>query len=327
MRPLYFALFIISVCLTRQSGGYAQSPGVAMAHHPAAQALLDNNIKLFTRPEGIEVDYQQIVLGRSQNAVINGRSITADKRKVHIDLEYKQVGRTARLKLLCDGNTFYRLETLPEQSTMVSYTLQELQTALDQLATNETERVARDDVEKEQTGIHGFAGISAALSDLKKRMIFSEPKATTLEVPGKDKLNVNMIEGQWTNEVLDIIAPTKKGTSPNQQDQRYLWKEKLHFFQVPRLARLYFNASNDQLVRIEMVGITEKQGPDKVLVSIDLNKVELLKTLDAKLFEPNETEKKYTRIPHDLAADIKNRHQQTMNIMKIQQQMQSQRDR
>lgn len=323
MRPSYFALLPILCWLIGQDRGFAQTPPTAQnVTNPAATALLDASIKTLSRPEGVDVKFRLNIISRSEPAVITGQSITADPKRVHIELKYKQVERTGTLKLLCDGNTFYRIESVGDQNAYATYTMKDLQEALAKLATNEAERVAKDDVEKEQQGIHGFEGIAAMVRDLKTRMIFSEPKAATLTFEGKSLDKVMMIEGRWTEEVLEMIAPVKKGNDPNQQDQRYLWNEKLYFFTVPRLARLYFEAGNQRLLRLELLGITEKQGPDKVLSFVDVLSTTPLATLDAKLFVPSEAELKFKKVDIDLVSDVKTRHQQTMNILKMQQQMQ-----
>lgn len=324
MRPSNFALLLSIALMIWQSRVFAQVPTTPApaTTHPAALALLDTNLKTLTRSEGVEVRFQQTILGRGQPAVINGLSVTADQKRARVELNYKQVERTAHLKLLCDGTTFYRLELIDDQNSLITYSLKELQEALDHLATNETERVAKEDVEKEQQGMHGFEGVAALVKDLKVRMTFGEPVATTIDLPGKPKHPVKVIEGRWTNEVLDMIAPPKKSNDPNQQDQRYLWNEKLYFFSVPRQAKLYFDATNQQLLRIELLGIIEKQGPEKVLSYVDFQSITPLASINAGLFQPTEEELKFKRVTIDLAKEVKNRHQSTLNILKMQQQMQ-----
>lgn len=324
MRPSYFTLFLALTLMTWQTGGFAQTPPQppVVASAPAALALLDANIKALTRPEGVEVKFQQTLFGSSEPATLTGTSITAAGKKVHFDLKYQQVHRKAELKLLSDGVTFHRLETLPENSTITSYTIQELQDVMKKLATSETERVAMEDVEKTQLGLHGFEGISAMISDLKRRMIFGEPLAATIDLPGKPKQAVKVIEGRWNNEALEMIAPTKKTNATNQQDPRYLWNEKMSFFLLPRLAKLYFDAAGGQLVRLELWGITEKQGPEKVLLNMDILSLSPLAALDAKVFQPTEAELKYKPVKFNLAEALKNQHQNMMKMLKEQQKAQ-----
>ena len=119
---------------------------------------------------------------------------------------------------------------MPGSNTLVSYSLNELQTVLDKLASSETERVAKEDVEQIQVGMHGFEGISAMISDLKRRMNFGDPTAGTIDLQGKPKQAVKIIEGRWNNDALELIALTKKTDDANQQDRRYLWNEKMTFF-------------------------------------------------------------------------------------------------
>ncbi len=324
MRPSYFTLFLVLGLVTWQSRGFAQTPPppVVTASTPAALALIDASIKSLTRSEGVDVQFQQTLFGISEPATMTGRSITAANKRVHIDLKFKQIRRESGLKLLSDGVTFYRLETIPDNNTMVTYSLQELQTVLDKLATSETERVAKEDVEKDQLGLHGFEGISAMISDLKRHMIFGEPSATTIDLPGKPKQAVKVIEGRWNAETLEKIAPTKKTSDSNQQDQRYLWNEKMAFFMVPRLVKLSFDTGSGQLVRLELLGITEKQGPEKVLLNMDFLSITPLTTLDAKLFQPTEAELKYKQEKFNLVEAVKHQHQNMMNMLKQQQQLQ-----
>jgi len=323
MRPLYLTLFLVLGLMNWQTRGFGQTPSQpAVANSAqAANALIDAAIKSLTRPEGVAVQFQQTLFGRSEPATITGKAITAADKRVHFDLKFKQLQRQSQLKLLSDGVTFYRLESIPGSNTMTSYPLAELQSALNKLATSETERVAKEDVEREQLGMHGFEGISAMLSDLKKRMIFGEPVATTIDLPGKPKQAAKVIEGRWNSEVLEMIAPTKKTNDQNQQDQRYLWNEKMSFFMAPRLAKLYFDAANGQLLRLELWGITEKQGPEKVLLNMDITSITPLSTLDMKLFQPTEEELKYERVKFNLAEALKNQHQMMMNMLKQQQQL------
>lgn len=336
MRPSYFTLFLVLGLLTWQNRGFAQTPpgAVATASTPAALALIDASIKSLNRPDGVDVQFQQTFFGHSEPATMTGRSITAANKRVYLDLKFKQMHRDSELKLLSDGVTFYRLTLTPNSSpgvpgeggmdnaTMVTYSLQELQAVLDKLATSETERVAKEDVEKDQMGLHGFEGISAMISDLKRHMNFGEPSATIIDLPGKPRQAVKVIEGRWNAETLEKIAPTKKTSDPNQQDQRYLWNEKMAFFMVPRLAKLSFNAGSGQLVRMELLGITEKQGPEKVLLNMDFLSITAMTTLDARQFQPTEAELKYKRETFNLVEAVKNQHQNMMNMLKQQQQLQ-----
>lgn len=322
MRPSYLTLFLALSLMTWQKGGFAQTvpQPVVTTSSPAALALLDASIKSLTRPEGVEVRFKQTAFGNSEPATLTGKSITAAGRKVHFDLQYQQVQRHAQLKLLSDGVTFHRLETIAGNNNIISYPLQELQDVMKKLATSETERVAMEDVEKTQLGLHGFEGISAMIIDLKRRMNFGDPTAATIDLPGKPAQAVKVIEGRWNNDALEMIAPTKKTNAQNQQDQRYLWNEKMSFFLVPRLAKLYFAAAGGELVRLELWGITEKQGPEKVLLNMDILSTIPLTTLDTKLFQPTEAELKYQPVKYNLAEAVKNQHQNMLNMLKQQQQ-------
>lgn len=324
MRPLYITLFLILGLSFWQIRGFSQTPPqpTISKSSPAALALLDDTIKTLTRPEGVDVQFHQTLFGLSEPATITGKSITAADKRVHIDLKFKQLQRESQLKLLSDGVMFYRLESILDNKTMTSYSIKELQTALDQLATSEAERVAKADVEKDQQGMHGFEGISAMISDLKRKMIFGEPTAASIDLPGKNKQAVKVIEGQWSSETLELIAPNKKTSDPKQQDQRYLWNEKLSFFFVPRQVRLYFDASTGQLVRLELWGIAEKQGPAKLLLKMDILSISPLLSLDKSLFQPTEAELKYKQEKFDLTQAIRYQHQNMMNVLKQQQQLQ-----
>lgn len=324
MRPLDFTLLLmlsLSCCETRVFGQTA-TPATPTSTAPAAAALLDASLKAMTRRDGVDIQFQQTIFGRSQPVVISGQSLTADSKRTRVELRFKQVERQAQVKLLCDGTTFYRIESVGPDQQIISYTLKDLQDALDKLATNETERVAKEDMEKEQQGMHGFDGIAAMVKDLKSRMNFSEPKPGTMTLTGKPDVAVKIIEGHWTNVVLDMLAPPKQGNDPNQQDRRYLWNEKLSFFLVPRTAKVYFDQTTGQLLRIELLGITEKQGPERTLSLVDITSITPMKSLDSKLFQPTPEELKYKKIPIDLTVMVKQRHMQTMENLKMQQQMQ-----
>lgn len=330
MRPSYFTLFLIAISLTRQTGVVAQpptppstaTPGITSTN-PAAQALLEQAIKLLTKPEGVDVRFVQTIISRSQPVTVTGRSVTASGKRAYVELQYQQVKRQATLKHICDGETFYRLEKLPDTNQLLTYSMKDLQATLDSLASNEAERVAKEDVEKQQQGFHGFEGIAAQFKDLSRRMYFAAPVNTTLDLPGKPKLSVKMIEGQWTPATVDAIAPVKKSSDPKAQDYRYLWNERLYFFHVPRSAKIYFDASTGHPLRIELLGITERKGPDVLLASFEITSLTFPTSLDAKIFKPTEAELQYKPVPIDLATMVKNRHAETMNTLKMQQQMQN----
>ncbi len=330
MRPSYFTLFLIAISLTRQTGVVAQpptppstaTPGITSTN-PTAQALLDQAIKLLTKPEGVDVRFVQTIISRSQPVTVTGRSVTASGKRAYVELQYQQVKRQATLKHICDGETFYRLEKLPDTNQLLTYSMKDLQATLDSLASNEAERVAKEDVEKQQQGFHGFEGIAAQFKDLSRRMYFTAPVNTTLDLPGKPKLAVKMIEGQWTPATVDAIAPVKKSSDPKAQDYRYLWNERLYFFHVPRSAKIYFDASTGHPLRIELLGITERKGPDVLLASFEITSLTFPTSLDAKIFKPTEAELQYKPVPIDLATMVKNRHAETMNTLKMQQQMQN----
>lgn len=323
MRPSYFTLILTLGLSFWQTGGFAQTPPQPAIQNsaPAALALLNAAIKLLTRPEGVEVHFRQTVFGISEPAILSGKSITAEGKKIHFDLKYQQVQRQSQLKLLSDGETFHRLESISGSNTIISYSLHELQNVMKKLATSETERIAMEDVEKTQLGLHGFEGISAMISDLKNRMIFSDPVAATIDLPGKPQQAVKVIEGRWNQDTLEQIAPTKKTSAQNQQDQRYLWNEKMSFFLVPRMAKIYFATGSGDLVRLELWGITEKQGPEKVLLNMDILSIVPLATLDSKIFRPTEEERKYQLVKYNLEETIRNQHQNMINILKQQQQL------
>ena len=160
MPSSHFALFLIILAMSWQSRGFAQPPvpPPLTSTDPDAAALLDSNVKALTRPEGVEVKFTQAIGNRKEGAKFTGRVVTASNNRTLVEVDFKQVGRSGAVKLVCDGTTFHRFESLPELKQRVSYTLKDLQEALDKLATSEAERVAKLDVEKEQQGVHGFAG-------------------------------------------------------------------------------------------------------------------------------------------------------------------------
>ncbi len=325
MRPLHLIILAHFCFLTWQTRVFAQTPAPEKptASSPAAVALLDGAIKELTRPEGVDVRFHQEVFAPTQPVIVVGRSVTAPGKRVRIETEFKQVARSTKVKLLCDGTNFHRIESLFGQNSITTYTLKELQDEMEKLATTETEKVVKEDLEKEQQGMHGFEGVSALVKGLKTRMLYGEPKAATIDIAQKKAVAVQVIEGQWTKAVIDIIAPVKKGNDPNEQDQRYLWNEKMGFFYTPRAAKLYFDVGNKTLLRLELLGTKEKQGKDEVLTAIVFQSISPLAGLDEKLFKPSEEELKYKPITLDLPALVKQQHEQTLNILKFQHEMQS----
>jgi hypothetical protein len=320
MRPSHFALLLIILVLTWQTRGFAQVPAVPAltATDPAAAAILDASIKQLTRPEGVEVKFTQTVGDRKDAAVITGRSIIAANKRMLTELQFKQVGRRGQVRMMCDGVTFHRIESLPDAQQRVSYTLKQLQDALDKLATNEAERVAKEDVEKEQQGVHGFDGVAAMLKDLKQRMFFGPPLNTRIDVPGQGSVEVKVLDGRWRPEVVEAIAPAKKGDDPNQIDRRYLWNEKRDYFNVPRQAKLYFAAATGALVRVELLGIVKQGGEEMVLTHTDVHSVTALPKLEDAWFHPTAEELGYKQLEVDIATMVKNRHAQTMDMLKLQ---------
>ena len=183
---------------------------------------LDGAIQKLSRPEGVEVKFRLETFGRGQPVITTGRSVTAAKQKVYIEVETKQADRSALMKIICDGETFYRVESIAGKHSLLQYSLNDLQTALARLATTEAERVAKEDVEKEQQGRHGFEGVAAMVKDLRARMDFAAPQVTTATVNGKT-IGVKIVEGQWSKDVLDILVPSRKSNDPKQPDPRELW--------------------------------------------------------------------------------------------------------
>lgn len=321
MRSLHLALFIPFLLGIGQGRVFGQSdkPRPSSTSSSAATALLDNAIKTLSRPEGIDVQFHQEILGQSESVLIDGHVITAANDHVMADLQFHQVHRTAHLKMYCDGKMFHRIEVINQHQTITSYPLKDLHDVLDRLAVSETERVVKEDVEKEQRGIHGLDGLAALLRDVKQRTIFAEPKVATLDLAQKKGMAVKVIEGSWNKETIDAIAPPKIGDSSTQRDMRYLWNEKLDFFDVPRLVKLYFDATTGSLLRLELWGIREKQGPDKLLIFIDFDKMTPLAKLEQGLFQPTEAELKYPPQKIELEAQVKQHYQQILRILKQQE--------
>ncbi|HMO37361.1 MAG TPA: hypothetical protein PKA06_15085 [Gemmatales bacterium] len=327
MRPSHFIILLLCFDPCGQTGVFAQSseaPNTSAQNttHPAAQALLQSAIATLTRPEGVDVTFVQTIYGRTQPVVITGRSLTAAGKRSLVELHYQQNQRQATCKLYCDGENFHRVEQILGTTLRITYSMKELQEVLDKLASNEAERVAKEDVEKQQAGQHGFEGIAAQLKDLQRNMIFTAPVEVTLDLPGKPAQFLKKIEGQWNPATLEAFAPTKKSSDPRQQDFRYLWNERLDYLQFPRTAQIYFDAMGN-FVRLELLGITERKGADKILASFDVTHLEFPSTLDQKWFQPTEEELKAKPTPIDLAAMVKTRHAQTMDMLKRLQQSES----
>jgi hypothetical protein len=333
MRSSKFTLLAIALIAGGQGRGFGQttnsqppasnpSPPKAEGSHAASVSLIDGAIQKLTRPEGVDVRYRLEVFGRTQPAVTTGRAVTASNKRVYVELETRQVARSARMKMICDGETFHRIESVDGKNNISSYEVKALQEALDRLATTESERVAKEDVEREQQGRHAFEGLAAMIKDLKTRMIFEAPAQTTAQVSGKT-VGVKIVQGTWNKEVLDLIAPVKKGDDPNAPDARAMWNTKEYFFHVPRLARLYFETNSNELLRVEMVGIREKQGPESILTAVHFDSITPLTQLDATLFKPTPAELAYNRVALDLTLYLRSEHAAMMNRLKRIQEMQS----
>jgi hypothetical protein len=311
-------LFLSFLLGTSQGGVFAQTnkPQPSPTSSAAAVALLDNAIKTFSRPEGIDVQFHQEILGPTEPVIIEGRVVTAANDHLMADLEFRQVHRAARLKMYCDGNLFHRIEVINDHRAITSYPLKELRDVLDRLAVSETERVVREDVEKEQRGIHGLDGVAALLRDVKERTIFGEPKAGTLDLLQKKGVSVKIIEGGWNKETINAIAPPKVGDNPNQPDPSYLWNDKLYFFEYPRTAKLYLDAASDSLLRLELWGVKEKQGSEKVFSFISFERISPLVKVEPGLFQPTEAELKYPQRKIELEAQVKKHYQDMLRNLK-----------
>jgi hypothetical protein len=312
-----FISFLLGACESRVFAQADKSQPTPSS--PAALALLDNALKTFTRPDGVDVQFHQEILGPSEPVIVHGRIVTAANDHVFAALEFHQVRRSAQLKMYCDGNMFHRIEVINEHRAITSYPLTELRGVLDRLAVSETERVVREDVEKEQRGIHGLDGLAALLRDVKQRAILGEPKAGTLDLPQKKGTPVKIVEGGWNKETIDAIAPPKIGDNPTQRDMRFLWNEKLDFFDVPRTVKLYFDAATSGVLRLELLGIREKQGPEKLLALINFETITPLGKLEPSLFQPTDAESKYPVQKIELETQVKQHYQQVLNRLKKQE--------
>jgi hypothetical protein len=320
MRPLHFALLLTGCLGFWQTRGFAQTqPLNTNASALAANSLLNKAIQALSRPEGVEVHFRHELIGQTEPLIAVGRSITAANNHVFVELNVQQVRRTAQLKLYSDGSHFHRVETIDPAHMITSYPLKEMNEALDRLAVSETERIAREDVEKELRGVHGLDGLAAMVKDLKQRAVFTQPKSATIDLGNKKGVAVQVIEGRWNKETLDALAPPKSGDNPAQRDLRYLWNEKLDFFYVPRSAKVYFDATSQNLLRIELLGIHEKQGPEQVLTSIAFESITPVPRLEEKMFQPTEAELKYEKQPLELTTQVKELYQRTLNNLKRQE--------
>lgn len=337
MRPSHFTLLAGALLLTGQARGFGQtaSPGTQPptqgtpappappASNPQSLALLDAAIQKLSRPEGVDVRFRLEVFGRTEPVVTTGRAVTAANRRVSIEMEARQVARTAKVRLLCDGEHFYRIESVGGKNSLLSYGVKELQESLERLATTEAERVAKEDVERIMQGRHGFEGAAALVRDLRGRMDFDVPQVTTATVNGK-LVGVKLVQGQWSKEVLDIIAPTTK-PDPNSPVPRELWNDKqAPYFNIPRLARFYFDSASGDLLRVELVGIREKQGPETILTAVHFDSVTPLSKLDETLFKPTSEELAYPKQDVNLQALVRSQHQEMMRQLKMLQDFQNQ---
>jgi len=342
MRPIYFALFASAAMLLGQGRGKTQTPpapGQAVVQPPvspvpsprkggegsnaASLALLDAAIQKLSRPEGVDVRFRIEVFSRGEPVFTTGRSVTAPNKKVAIDLEARQVARTANSRMLCDGTRFYRIESLGDRHSLMTYTVKELQDSLDRLVTSEAERVAKEDVERLLQGRHGFEGVAAFVRDLRARMDFDAPQVTNTTINGK-AAGVKLVEGHWSKDVLDFIAPPTK-QDPNGPIPREMWDTKqAPYFDVPRVARLYFDSTTGDLLRVELLGIRYKQGPETILTVIHVDSIQPLAKVADDFFKPTAAELAYPKVEVNLQEMVRAQHQEMMRSLKSLQSAESQ---
>jgi hypothetical protein len=218
------------------------------------------------------------------------------KYKVRYELETKVGGARGLFKVICDGDTVYRVMENAGQHAVQHYKLQTLlesRKAFDPLQIDK-EKVAA--FERDDDGDHGFLGILPILRDLQANMRFQKMETTVL--PGDRP--VYLLEGEWTKAYLDKLAPERKppegrAGQPAPPNPAELWaKRQPPFVLVPRSCKVYLRRDSLWPVRIDWYGPEKAEGPDVLLSRVEYTEPVVTPRPEAEaaaLFAPSPEEK------------------------------------
>jgi hypothetical protein len=288
---------------------FAQAPAEKPATPPAAprptrtpaEQLLDAAIAKTGSLSAFDATFSHTVLSRGTKVKTNGRFALAPGRKVLYEFHVQVADGTGMRKLLCDGQTIYRVLQVGDDRTVTKYDLESLDAARDSVKDGgDLDPAQAQEVLDDLASEHGFAGVSSLLRDFRKRLTFTQLESTVLTRADGKSWPVYVLEGEWSKETMKLIAPPKQSTDPNAKDPEKLWKDRgPEFLMVPRKCRVYLSRDGawpwtDTLwpLRIEWWGqATLGSAADEVLVTIDYSFPSRQPPPDT-LFQLTEEEKK-----------------------------------
>jgi hypothetical protein len=225
---------------------------------------------------------------------VRGKMIVFPGRKCSLYLCQTTLGNASgTFRILCDGTSVWRILEAGGRREVQTYTLAAWQEARQQidktlLGPERTAQLLRDDEAE-----HGFRGLRPMLEELGHKIAWTKAHSGSLPSRGE----VTILEGEWSREFLDRLAPPPKEGSSD-PDLRDAWRKRTAFIQVPRLCRVYLDRNSLWPYRIEWFGPKVIQGPDEVLVTLDFDPPRTQPPADSevdKLFQPTEAERQAAR--------------------------------
>lgn len=321
---LFFPVLLAQITLFM---GLPQQGNTPQTTQPPAAAaaiglLLNEVITSLRQTKGQLIRFRVETKNGVSTVVSEGRSIRGEGKKVRAEITVTQSGRQVSRKIICDGVTLHQFQTAGAEPVRESYTLEELDKTLNDLAKTETDNLIKEDMKAELEGRTGREGPIAMLLDLQKNMNFGEAKPVVIDCYGRGSISALSIQGEWKKEYLTNIAPPKRGDNPKEEDREYLWKEKMGYLGFPRKATIYFDASTKVPLRIDMVGPLVKQGPDETIIRSDFLEVKDLPPTElTNLCKLTAEEEKIEPKPIDLAKRLKDQHLFLTNAMEKQREL------
>jgi hypothetical protein len=165
---------------------------------------------------------------------------------------------------------------------------------------------------------HGFLGVLPLLRELKDQVAFRKMESSVLP---KDK-PVYVLEGEWSQDWLDKLAPKKKEGASG-VDPREAWVKRTGYLRTPRSCKLYLGRENLWPYRVEWYGPVASQGRDELLVRIDYTEPALDKPsagIDpVQVFRPSEDE---ARVATNLDPKLRIRERQDRMLQQLRREEQ-----
>ena len=233
---------------------------------------------------------EQHIQSRGLRFSVTGRYVRARGNRVRFELSADVALAQGKITLVCDGQTVWRIEENPTNKTVTRWSLKAMEDAIPVERADEIDLQIRQELAAEQ----GFRAIEATLDDLLDHLVFTRVEAGWLGFKGRSWIPVFVVEGQWSQKTLDVIAPKSKGDERGAVDLAEQWhKRGAQFVYVPRLCRVYLHrhptwiaASSCWPYRIEWFGYTRPDGPDELLAALEMEPSDLpAASLDDTLFQ------------------------------------------